>query len=61
MTRTSSLDGKRALVTGGSRGIGAAIVRQLLDAGAEVLTVSDQASWITGREFVVDGGEFPRL
>jgi NAD(P)-dependent dehydrogenase (short-subunit alcohol dehydrogenase family) len=35
---TRELAGKRALVTGGSRGIGAAIVRQLLDAGAEVLT-----------------------
>lgn len=34
------LAGKRALVTGGSRGIGAAIVRQLLDAGAEVLTTA---------------------
>jgi NAD(P)-dependent dehydrogenase (short-subunit alcohol dehydrogenase family) len=32
--------GKRALVTGGSRGIGAAIVRQLLDAGAEVLATA---------------------
>ena len=33
---TRELAGKRALVTGGSRGIGAAVVRQLLDAGAEV-------------------------
>ncbi|EHR61363.1 oxidoreductase [Saccharomonospora cyanea] len=32
--------GKRVLVTGGSRGIGAAIVRQFLDAGAEVLTTA---------------------
>ncbi|WP_020664779.1 oxidoreductase [Amycolatopsis benzoatilytica] len=35
--------GKRALVTGGSRGIGAAIVRQLLDAGASVLTTARSA------------------
>ncbi|MBT2412424.1 SDR family oxidoreductase [Streptomyces sp. ISL-12] len=34
------LAGKRAVVTGGSRGIGAAIVRRLLDAGAEVLTTA---------------------
>ncbi|MEU6765095.1 oxidoreductase [Streptomyces sp. NPDC046853] len=36
--------GKRALVTGGSRGIGAALVRQLLDAGAEVLTTARAAT-----------------
>ncbi|MEV0279086.1 oxidoreductase [Streptomyces sp. NPDC050610] len=38
------LAGKRAVVTGGSRGIGAAIVRQLLDAGAEVLTTARSAT-----------------
>ncbi|MFH8797014.1 oxidoreductase [Streptomyces sp. NPDC017941] len=38
------LVGKRALVTGGSRGIGAAVVRQLLDAGAEVLTTARSAA-----------------
>ncbi|MFG2028368.1 SDR family oxidoreductase [Streptomyces sp. NPDC048825] len=37
---TRELAGKRALVTGGSRGIGAAVVRQLLDAGAQVLTTA---------------------
>ncbi|WP_328457226.1 oxidoreductase [Amycolatopsis sp. NBC_00438] len=36
--------GKRALVTGGSRGIGAAVVRRLLDAGAEVLTTARSAT-----------------
>lgn len=37
---STKLIGKRALVTGGTRGIGAAIVGQLLQAGAEVLTTA---------------------
>ncbi|MFF7250870.1 oxidoreductase [Embleya sp. NPDC008237] len=41
---TQELAGKRALVTGGSRGIGAAVVRRLLDAGAEVLTTARSAT-----------------
>ncbi|MEV4474150.1 oxidoreductase [Nonomuraea sp. NPDC049504] len=38
------LAGKRAVVTGGTRGIGAAVVRQLLDAGAQVLTTARSAA-----------------
>jgi nucleoside-diphosphate-sugar epimerase len=50
MTSTSTLAGKRALVTGGSRGIGAAIARRLasrepllteLEAGLSVSVPSD--------------------
>ncbi|SFR90869.1 SDR family oxidoreductase [Sphingomonas jatrophae] len=37
------MDGKVAIVTGGTRGIGAAIVRRLLDAGCEVVTCGRQA------------------
>lgn len=36
--------GKRAIVTGGSRGIGAAIVQRLLDGGATVVTTARNAS-----------------
>ncbi|MFE0797492.1 SDR family oxidoreductase [Streptomyces mutabilis] len=36
--------GKRVLVTGGTRGIGAAVVRQFLDAGAKVLTAARSAA-----------------
>jgi NAD(P)-dependent dehydrogenase (short-subunit alcohol dehydrogenase family) len=43
-TAAGELAGKRALVTGGTRGIGAAIVRRLLDAGAEVLTTARSAA-----------------
>ncbi|MEV5647066.1 oxidoreductase [Nocardia sp. NPDC052254] len=42
-SRTRELAGKRALVTGGSRGIGAGIVRGLLAAGADVLTTARSA------------------
>jgi NAD(P)-dependent dehydrogenase (short-subunit alcohol dehydrogenase family) len=40
----TSLKGKRALVTSGSRGIGAAIVRQFLDSGADVVTTARTAT-----------------
>lgn len=40
MTSLFSLEGKTALVTGGSRGIGAMIARGLLDAGASIVISS---------------------
>jgi NAD(P)-dependent dehydrogenase (short-subunit alcohol dehydrogenase family) len=52
----NELKGRRALVTGGSRGIGGAIVRRLLSAGARVVAVARHAvedfpadaAWIQG-------------
>src|SRR5699024_11542907 len=51
---TGDLTGKRALVTGGSRGIGADIVHQLMDAGADVLTTgrSERSTMPEGASFV---------
>ncbi|MGH7082858.1 MAG: SDR family NAD(P)-dependent oxidoreductase, partial [Acetobacteraceae bacterium] len=37
---SKELIGRRALVTGGSRGIGAAIAQRLLDAGAKVVVAA---------------------
>ncbi len=41
---TTEFAGKRAIVTGGSRGIGAAIVQRLLDGGATVVTTACNAT-----------------
>jgi NAD(P)-dependent dehydrogenase (short-subunit alcohol dehydrogenase family) len=40
----SEFSGKRAIITGGSRGIGAAIVQRLLDGGAAVVTTARTAT-----------------
>jgi 3-oxoacyl-[acyl-carrier protein] reductase len=53
------LAGKRALVTGGSRGIGAAVVRRLVDEGATVAInyrVSADAAEVLVKELDGDGG-----
>ncbi|MFE5669144.1 SDR family oxidoreductase [Streptomyces niveus] len=41
---TTEFAGKRAIITGGSRGIGAAIVQRLLDGGATVATTARSAT-----------------
>ena len=47
-----NLDGKTALVTGASKGIGLAIARALVGEGANV---------VTGADFTIDGGLTPSL
>lgn len=61
MTRTADgrLAGKKALVTGGSRGIGAAVVRRLVDEGATVAInyrVGADAAEVLVKELDGDGG-----
>ncbi|MCJ1709660.1 oxidoreductase [Clavibacter michiganensis subsp. phaseoli] len=43
-SETAEFAGKRAIVTGGTRGIGAAIVQRLLDGGATVVAAARSAS-----------------
>ena len=44
MSHYLELEGKRALVTGGTKGVGAAVVAALREAGARVLTTARKAS-----------------
>ena len=50
-------EGKEAVVTGGSRGIGLAIAKRLAAEGADVfLLASDAGRYITGETLNVNGG-----
>jgi NAD(P)-dependent dehydrogenase (short-subunit alcohol dehydrogenase family) len=55
MVQNNELEGKRALVTGGSRGIGAGIVQRLLDAGATVVATARNTNPDTpaGAKFII--------
>lgn len=50
-----SLKGKKALVTGGSKGIGEATVRELLDLGAEVIFTARKQADISALESELSG------
>ena len=43
------LQNKKALVTGGTKGIGLAVVKEFLELGAEVLVVARDTKSITGK------------
>jgi NAD(P)-dependent dehydrogenase (short-subunit alcohol dehydrogenase family) len=56
MTGTAQLDGKVAIVTGGSRGIGRAIAAALLDQGAQVALTGRSAESLAQAEAELQGG-----
>ena len=49
MTATDLLEGRVAIVTGGARGIGAAISEMLIECGASVV-IADSGTTIEGRD-----------
>ena len=56
MTGPAQLDGKVAIVTGGSRGIGRAIAAALLDAGGQVAITGRSADTLAQAEAELEGG-----
>ena len=50
------LDGKTALVTGGSQGLGLGMATALAEAGAVVYLASPAWDYVTGQVLWVDGG-----
>jgi 3-oxoacyl-[acyl-carrier protein] reductase len=56
MTGTAQLDGKVAIVTGGSRGIGRAIAAALLDAGGQVAITGRSPDSLAQAEAELEGG-----
>src|ERR1700742_104217 len=56
-TLPDDFSGRRALVTGGSRGIGAAVAQRLLDGGARVATSARSATDDTPKDSVFIAGD----
>jgi NAD(P)-dependent dehydrogenase (short-subunit alcohol dehydrogenase family) len=55
-TAVALLAGKHVVVTGGARGIGAAVTRELLSHGARVTSMGRSADSKSGRAFALDPG-----
>lgn len=58
---TTEFAGKRAIVTGGSRGIGAAVVQRLLDGGVTVVTTARNATDETPKAATFIAGDISTL
>ena len=54
VTQRFSLEGRKAMVTGASRGIGLALCKVLSEAGADIVAVARDAAGLSGAEMAVE-------
>ncbi len=57
VTQRFSLEGRKAMVTGASRGIGLALCKVLSEAGADIVAVARDAAGLSGAEAAVAGND----